>query len=80
VAVQVLEYLLELDHFRGVGRLFVPWIVQAVLHWVARTARGRLKYYDREVIWVFWPYGALHVVWYCDSSRQPDTKVATLQS
>ena len=24
VAVQVLEYLLELDHFRGVGRLFVP--------------------------------------------------------
>jgi len=24
VAVQVLEYLLELDNFRGVGRLFVP--------------------------------------------------------
>ena len=24
VAIQVLEYLLELDHFRGVGRLFVP--------------------------------------------------------
>lgn len=24
VAVQVLEYLLELDHFRRVGRLFVP--------------------------------------------------------
>ena len=24
VAVQALEYLLELDHFRGVGRLFVP--------------------------------------------------------
>ena len=24
VAIQVLEYLLDLDHFRGVGRLFVP--------------------------------------------------------
>jgi hypothetical protein len=24
VAIQVLEYLLELDNFRGVGRLFVP--------------------------------------------------------
>jgi hypothetical protein len=24
VAIQVLEYLLELDHFRGVGRLYVP--------------------------------------------------------
>jgi hypothetical protein len=24
VAIQVLEYLLELDHFRGAGRLFVP--------------------------------------------------------
>jgi hypothetical protein len=24
VAIQVLEYLLNLDHFRGVGRLFVP--------------------------------------------------------
>ena len=24
VAIQVLQYLLDLDHFRGVGRLFVP--------------------------------------------------------
>jgi hypothetical protein len=24
VAIQILEYLLELDNFRGVGRLFVP--------------------------------------------------------
>ncbi|MGE3538787.1 MAG: hypothetical protein AB7N91_15315 [Candidatus Tectimicrobiota bacterium] len=24
VAIQVLEYLLDLDHFRGIGRLFVP--------------------------------------------------------
>jgi len=24
VAIQVLEYLLDLNHFRGVGRLFVP--------------------------------------------------------
>jgi len=24
VAIQVLEYILDLDHFRGVGRLFVP--------------------------------------------------------
>jgi hypothetical protein len=24
VATQVLEYLVDLDHFRGVGRLFVP--------------------------------------------------------
>lgn len=24
VAIQVLEYLLELDNFRGVGRLYVP--------------------------------------------------------
>jgi hypothetical protein len=24
VVVQILEYLLELDNFRGVGRLYVP--------------------------------------------------------